>query len=511
MVQYNTGIPSWATAPGETAGIDRSQLQKFKTVDQLEEEKNRSVVSRAVSSFKEGHKAGEGKDYSLEGLQAPKTRAQDMATYSLYEKSNKLSEGYNTVQNALLSRLSPGTTKDVITGVSNIPEMAIGAVGAVPLGLETIARNPTSISDSIGFGLGAMAGSTVEKAKTHPGELAGELVGAYALGKVGGSLEGKIKPGISSKGLKEFSIDERASLGAQKLVYKEQNFKSTELPKVKQEIETYHVVGDEIIPESLMKINRIQLPDDFVLTSEMEEVLFSRSSKTPEIKLDTSRLDAKLQRNIFSSELTQPTDSIISSVQAQELVIGSIKASKIESLAVEAGRFAPSPGIAVPSLAYSLPFAGQGLQVQGKQKNESIFMAASLPVIPISFSSAEAQFLPDPTLQKEKDKGSIYTTQLPDISSIESQRSKPIIIPDTLPDIPQDIPAFNDPLPPGNDPGGFTPLPFLPGRGGKKPIMLSDDFDILGESTTSKPKHRKTKKKMTKNVYGDPFNVKLKF
>jgi len=193
-IQYNTDTPAWATAPGETANIDRSQLQKFRTVEQLEAEKNKGTISRTLSAFKQGYKAGEGKEYSLEGLKAPVNRAQDMATYSLYNKATALTEKYNSLQNSALSRVPSGLGKDILTGLSNVPEMAIGAVGAVPLGLESIARNPSSVTDSISFGLGAMAGATVEKAETHPGELAGELVGGYALGKGAGALKSKLKP-----------------------------------------------------------------------------------------------------------------------------------------------------------------------------------------------------------------------------------------------------------------------------------------------------------------------------
>lgn len=191
-IKYNTD-PAWKTAPGETSGIDRSQLQQFRTVDQINEERENGTIKRTISAFKQGYRAGEGKDYSLEGLKAPTVQAKDMITYSLYEKTNKLSEGYNSVQNAVLSKLPSGTFRDVVTGVTNVPEMAIGAAGGIPLGLESMARNPSSISDSISFGLGAMAGATVEKAKTHPGELTGELAGGVLLGKGMGSLSSKLK------------------------------------------------------------------------------------------------------------------------------------------------------------------------------------------------------------------------------------------------------------------------------------------------------------------------------
>lgn len=519
------GTPAWATAPGETAGIDRSQLQKFRTVDQINEEQG--TISRTLSAFKQGYGAGKGKEFSLEGLKAPVNRAQDMAMYPFYEKTTALAGKYDSLQNSALSRVPAGLGKDVITGVSNIPEIAIGTIGAVPLGLESMARNPTSISDSIGFGLGAIAGATVQKAQTHPGELAGELIGSWALAKAGGSLEVKARPGFSSKGLKDFSFNERASLGTQKLVYREPSLKSLELPQLKQEMESYVAVGDNLIPESMTKINRVTLGDDVVLTSEMEEVLFGKSSITaPE--MDVSRLDTLLKQDIFSPEMTAPSKHMISSIQAPEFAINSIKAVEFEGLmsrsqavevgglmnrsqAVEVGGLMNrSSGIVIPSLAYSLPFAGQGLSLQGRQvqqqETKSSFMAVSIPSISFSSSLAEDQVLQDITIGKEKNTNALYIPQLPDISPIGSHKADPIFIPDTFPDIPPgnipDNPWESD------GPGWDTPLPWgkVPP---KKPVFaLDDSLSIVSES--SKPKRRKTKQKQTKNLYGDPFNIKLK-
>ena len=506
------GTPAWATAPGETAGIDRSQLQQFRTVDQIKKEQG--TISRTLSAFRQGYGAGKGKEFSLEGLKAPVNRAQDMATYSFYEQTTALAGKYDSLQNSVLSRVPAGLGKDVITGVSNIPEIAIGAVGAVPLGLESMARNPTSISDSIGFGFGAIAGATVQKAQTHPGELAGELVGSWALAKGGSSLSRNIKPSLSSQGLKEFSLNERASLGSQKLVYRD-SLKSSELPKAKPEIEKYVVMGDEIIPESMTKINRVTLGDDVVLTSEMEEVLFGKSSiKAPE--MDVSRLDTLLKQDIFSPEMTAPSKHMISSIQAPEFAINSIKAVEFEGLmsrsqAVEVGGLMNrSSGVVIPSLAYSLPFAGQGLSLQGRQvqqqETKSSFMAVSIPSISFSSSLAEDQVLQDITIEKEKNTNALYIPQIPDISPIESQKADPIFIPDTFPDIPPgnipDNPWESD------GPGWDTPLPWgkVPP---KKPVFtLDDSLSIVSKS--SEPKRRKTKQKQTKNLYGDPFNIKLK-
>lgn len=192
MVEYNTS-PTWMTAPGETAGIDRSQLQQFRTMDQLEAEKEKGTISRTLSAFKQGYRAGEGKEYSLEGLKAPTTKAQDLYSYSFYNKMNSYTEKIDSVQNSLLSKLPSGTAKDAVRGVTNLPEIAVSTAGAVPLGVESIARNRESSLDSIGFGIGAIAGSTVEKAKTHPAELAGELAGGFLLGKGMGSLSSKLK------------------------------------------------------------------------------------------------------------------------------------------------------------------------------------------------------------------------------------------------------------------------------------------------------------------------------
>lgn len=561
-IQYNTGMPSWATAPGETAGIDRSQLQQFRTVDQINEEREQGTISRTLSAFKQGYRAGEGKDYSLEGLKAPTVQAKDMITYSLYEKTNKLSERYDSVQNAALSKLPSGTFRDVVTGVTNVPEMAIGAAGGIPLGLETIARNPSSISDSISFGLGAMSGATVQKAQTHPGELAGELVGSWALAKGGSSLSRNIKPSLSSQGLKEFSLSERASLGAgrtqplntnnplrqaatqkQQLMFKEHSlvepktqtyvfahgrlYPETQLPKTtvvdimesgtamkgargKASVrasartrtqrhsqqpplqEKTEPVLSTKIEEPTMQISSIRAADS--LTPEVEQVIFSKSSaKTSNVGIDVSRLDAALKRDIFSPELTAPTDYVISSIQAPKVAINTVKA-------VEVGR---AQGVLIPSLAYSVPFAGQALSIQGKQINEASFMAASLPVVSLSSSSAGMQSLPEPTLQKEQGINALYTPPLQDINPMESQKTDPVIIPDLLPN----VPALPDSLP-GGSPGEFTPFPFSPFPKSKKPVFaLDDSIDVFSES--SKPKRRKTKHKQTKNTYGDPFKIKL--
>lgn len=496
-IKYNPETPAWATAPGETANIDRSQLQKFKTVEQLEAEKNKGTISRTLSAFKQGYKAGEGKEYSLEGLKAPVNRAQDMATYSLYEKSTALTEKYNSLQNSALSRVPSGLGKDILTGLSNVPEMAIGAVGAVPLGLESMARNPSSVTDSISFGFGAMAGATVEKAQTHPGELAGELIGSWALAKGGSSLSRNIKPSLNSQGLKEFSLNERASLGSQKLVYRESALKSSELPKV----ESYTVVGDEILPESMTKINRVTLGDNVVLTPEMEEVLFGKSSISPQ--LESARLSS-LNRDIFSPELTASSEYAIRSIQAPELMINSIEAVEV------GGLISRSQGVVIPSLAYSLPFAGQGLSIQGRQvqqeQTKSSFMTAPLPAVSLSSSLAGSQLSQETTLQKEQNTNTLYSPQLPSFAPIESQKTDSIIIHDTFPNTPQYNILDNTG---GSDSSGWdTPAPWgkLPG---KKPIVLSDDsLNIFSES--GKPKRRKTKQKQIKNTYGDPLNIKLK-
>ncbi len=244
-IQYNTGMPSWATAPGETAGIDRSQLQQFKTVEQLEAEKNNSKYSKAVSSYKKGYAEGRagnvslsslkesasspgwnmegqiigktvsvvenvigednlkaystgyamgrGKEASIDSLQAPKQRADQMISYPFYQWTNKGAEYLSSGRDSIFKPIPKSTAKDAIVGLSDLPIYAVELTGGVPMGLETIARNPTSVMDSIGLGLGLIAGGTVTTAEKEPGRLAGQLVGGYALGKGAGAAYSKLK------------------------------------------------------------------------------------------------------------------------------------------------------------------------------------------------------------------------------------------------------------------------------------------------------------------------------
>lgn len=238
-------MPAWATAPGETAGIDRSQLQKFKTVDQLEEEQNKSKYSKAVSSYKKGYDTGRsgeislndlkdlssskgwgfegaiagkvvsagvgiigedrlkaystgyalgrGKEADINSLKAPNQRADKMVSYPLYQWTNKGAEYLSSGRDSIVKPIPESTAKDVIVGLSDLPIYAVGLTGGVPMGLETIARNPTSVTDSIELGLGLIAGSTVTTAEKEPGRLAGQLVGGYALGKGLGATWSKLK------------------------------------------------------------------------------------------------------------------------------------------------------------------------------------------------------------------------------------------------------------------------------------------------------------------------------
>ena|GEM_PF-5216476 len=244
-IQYNTGMPSWATAPGETAGIDRSQLQNFQTVDQLEAERERGTISRTLSTYKQGYvegragsvslnslkesasspgwklegqiigktvsvvenaigkdnlKAystgyalGRGKEADINSLQAPKQRANEMVSYPLYQWTNKGTEYLSSLRDKAVKPVPDSTAKDVIVGLSDLPIYAVGLTGGVPMGLETIARNPSSAIDSIGLGLGLIAGGTVTTAEKEPGRLAGQLIGGYALGKGAGAAYSKLK------------------------------------------------------------------------------------------------------------------------------------------------------------------------------------------------------------------------------------------------------------------------------------------------------------------------------
>lgn len=149
-------------------------------------------LKRTWGAMEQGYQAGKGKAYSIAGLVAPQNK--NTYTNSIYEKTEALGKRYDTYQNSLLSSLPSGVGKDFVTGVTNVPEMIIKTVGGVAFGSEAIVRNPTRISDSVSFGLGAMGGATVAKAQTHPGELVGELVGSFGVGKAAGSTFAKVTP-----------------------------------------------------------------------------------------------------------------------------------------------------------------------------------------------------------------------------------------------------------------------------------------------------------------------------
>ncbi|WP_292381524.1 hypothetical protein [Methanosarcina sp. UBA289] len=183
--QTNQQTPTYSTTYQQQNERLQQQIQAVKAerAPQNTITQQQSTKDRLITAAKQGYEAGQGKPYSLKELQAPKTPTKEMLTYSLAEKANALSSKIDAAQNNHLNRLPQGTAKDFVTGVTNIPEMAVSAAGNIPLGVESMIRNPSTISDSIALGTGVLAGATVQKAQTRPAELAGELVGPKIISK----------------------------------------------------------------------------------------------------------------------------------------------------------------------------------------------------------------------------------------------------------------------------------------------------------------------------------------
>ncbi|MCQ1534845.1 hypothetical protein FTO70_03890 [Methanosarcina sp. KYL-1] len=481
------------------------------------EEHSPEPVKEIGRAYSQGYAAGKGQEYSLRGLRAPNVAPRSMSTYSFSQKANALASGYDQVQNAILGRLPAGTTRDVLTGVTNVPEWAIGAVGGIPFGVETIARNPTTIKDSIGFGLGLMAGETVTKAKEHPGELAGELVGGWLLGKAGGSVEAKVKPGLSKTGFNNFLEDTRGTAGVNV-------FKSTDIsqprPAItpKEKLETYIVFGDKIIPESSTRISSVRLADDVKLTPEMEEVLFGKPKPqveenfhissikladdvkiTPEMEealfgkvpasrqpeLSTELLDARLKRDIFSPENTAPTAYTISSIRT--------------------GAETSQINVIFPVLTSSRVFSVRELtevphiEAETLQRQENEYEDIYIPPL-VTVPQLEAK------MPKEQEKGGIYTPPVPTVPELETEMPQEAAVPiiGHVPEISEIPSKGNIPEPPREE----YYFPWRPTSKMKLPVSIEDSLNVM--LPTEKPKRRKTKPGELSNRYGDPFDIKIK-
>ena len=517
--------------------------QQIKAVEQERPKENTivnpNIKERTITAFKEGYKAGQGKEYSLARLQAPATSAKEMLTYSFAEKANALSEKIDKTQNAVLKGLPKGTAKDIVTGVSNIPEMTVFSLGNAPLGMESIVRNPSTISDSIALGTGAVAGATVQKAKTHPGELLGEIAGAIVVGKAAGKIEAKT---INAESLKSFAADETATLGAPKLIYKAKEPKTVTAP----ELETHKPAV----------INKISIADDVKLTPEMEEVLFGKSTiKQPATELET--------RNIFSPEMTKPSSHHISSIepkneisrvtiaddvkltpemetvifrkgpknekytqvetrdifspemtQPTEFQIRSIKGIEKEATKIKIHN--PTKTIPVTSaIMDTIPIVGQKIPYSQKSTLIPVTSAITdtIPIVgqKITLKPSTTSKISSPTITKTG------YAEIPDTTIKQTPSMSPDTAYDLTPSISPDMPIptpdpFSNKIPnispdtPTRTPS-FNSIALLSipdktisvGLGGLDPLM---------GSSIDTPVRKRTKHKMTKNKYGDPFSSK---
>jgi len=518
------------------------------------QERQQNLTDRTINALKQGYAAGQGKAYSLAGLKAPEQSVEKMSTYSLAQKANALSENIDTDQNKLLSGLPEGTAKDVIKGVSNIPEMTVYTLGNVPLGAESIVRNPKTISDSVAVGAGALAGATVLKAKTHPGELAGELIGAAVLGKAAGKVEAKT---INAESLKSFAADDKASIGTPKLIYKAKEPETIKTPEIEaNKVVGNKVVGDKVVKERPTAINKISLAEDVKLTPEMEEVLFGKHStiKQPATELET--------RNIFSSEMTKASGYEIRSIEQKneisrvtisedvkltpemEEVLFRKTTGKQEFTGLEARDIfsaemtKPSkyyissirgieqnkprnPSIQIPK--YQLPSIIAGVPKATQIEISSAFLD-SVPLVGQRINTSQAQKTifsnPNPSpnpfnslLLPEGGNPDSGTSLDPTPNQNPNPKKDPIIPPLSNPTI---DPGINPIIPPISNPI-IDPItdPIIdpvidPTIINQKTIFVSGDYDFLKGFSADRTTHRKTKHKTIKNAYGDPFKTKLK-
>jgi hypothetical protein len=505
-LNLNLITPTAQAKPQQQQQQTLSEYNRQAQYNQLPAEE-KDFLSRGWIALKQGYAAGEGKEYSLVGLKAPETK--NTLTTSLFEKANSLGDTYDSFQKYLLSPLPGSVGKDVIKGVTSLPGYGIRAAGAIPYGVETIARNPTGWTDSVGFGLGAMAGLTVEKAKTHPGELLGELAGGVLVGKAGAAAALKVKESFSAPQFKNFVVSERASLGPQKLAYGEMQKASAPIPNAK--METYVEVGGKMYPESSIRINQVRMADNVKLTPEMENVLFSKASAKQSMQIQN--------RDIFSPEMTAPTKYHISGIQMEDasMRINQVRMADNVKLTPEMEnvlfnkRQSPQTQImprGAEKTVMDRDIFSPEMTAPTKYHISSIRMKDSWFPIAASFSPILAYNLPSTAIgnkqqEKQKEDSIIY---IPDVTD-NTQKEDPIPIP--IPDnttISDPIP--DDPMPTPPDPFGYyVPDPIFTSRGGK--TMFSID-GLLDVSPGNGKRRRKTKGKTLKNVYGDPLKIKLK-
>lgn len=523
-INYNVGRPSWATKPADKESIEGTQ--KFKTVDQIKTQQQSISKKGTLTALKEGYKAGKGEDYSLEGLQNPEIKAQNLKTYGIFEKSQALSSKIDTFQEGILSRLpGQGVGKDIVRGVSNLPEIAVSTAGGIPLGLEHLARNRGSALDSTAFGLGVTAGATVHKARENPGELAGELLGGYIIGKGAGAAGPKIKDTFSIPKLKEFSLSERASLGAgrtqrldtknplrkaaapkQQLVYKEKPITVQEI-----KVPTYTYKHGRLYPENQLPklggavdIMKLETKTGGRVSARGRASVRARTQRgshteqvqeTPEVlKIET----IEVQKFKFPEEPKLITDQELTGVQtpktkAFEMAVlkpqevGKInEVSVLKPLDVQISK--QKSLLSNDLFSLSLPLTAQGLNLDLKpatrEKQDISILGVTLPklkgeTVPELKLKQDSIFSP---LEVQDQSLSSLPVTLPEYSPISIPKIKPI----------QDIPGSKT----------FDPFQIYPARKTKLPI-LPGDIDLLDNLRGRKRKTKKTKHKTTKNTYGD--------
>lgn len=146
-----------------------------------------------LKAYTAGYEMGRGRSADISSLQAPNQGKDKMISAPLYEGTDNFTKGLSAYRDSMVKPL-PGGLRQVVTGVSDFPIAVIDTFGKAPMGVETIVRNPTSSIDSIGLGLGVLAGGIVTTGEKEPGRLVGQLAGGYVLGKGAGAAWSKVKP-----------------------------------------------------------------------------------------------------------------------------------------------------------------------------------------------------------------------------------------------------------------------------------------------------------------------------
>jgi hypothetical protein len=221
-------------------------------------------------------------------------------------------------------------------------------------------------------------------------------------------------------------------------------------------------------------ISSAKVDENVKLTPEMENVLFRKSN--PKEAFNLQDLDKRLQRNIFSPELTKPTKYKINNIVMED---------SFTSLSF------PIAASFSPALVYNVP----------EQKQDNKLTSIEIPSIDSIIKSIQ-----DPINIPKIDSTNIPkidSTNIPIIDSINIPIIDPINPDPFIPKI--------DPINPVNP---INPDPFIPNI---DPLIITNkivfpgggDFDLLGPQEKGRKGKRKTKNKMAKNVYGDPFKIKL--